>query len=106
MADPTLRPWQMQIGHGGRHVKIYPAGQNHSPIASLHWAKDREFEARKANARLIVTAVNCHDELVSLALSILSPTFEHGLTTHSEWLKQCKDKAAEVIAKVREQEQS
>ena len=62
----TPRPWKfIQDRHkSGQVINAISTGESNRWIARMCLNPEVSFEQEKANAELIVRAVNCHDELV------------------------------------------
>lgn len=116
---PSELPWRVDTdktnGHGG--FSVYCA--NGTLIASLYamdsikagFGKDEDARSRcadgqpktAANARLVVKAVNHHEELVAFVATIAEMTSEHGRITEKSLCgpgTTIKRAARELLAKV------
>ena len=107
MTEPTPRPWvYTDAGYG-------PLGL-YGPDDKGLWHASRDDEELRANARLIVTAVNCHEHLVTALhdaaaqLNYIEGRLETSRATayEKENVPRALRAARAALAKVREQEQS
>lgn len=90
MVEATLRPWKL-VYNGDVLEDI--VGSNGKSIAEL------SIEESSANARLIVKAVNCHDEMVEICDRLVCDLILTGKTlTETEML--LLEKAKQALKKV------
>ena len=107
MTEPTPRPWHCDHGDDGidyshEYSDIYVDGGNIIIAQVNHLIPEGD-----ANARLIVTAVNCHDDLVAALEEIAKgegrysqDPYRHAHNAIEDMMKH----ANKALAKVREQE--
>ena len=74
--NATPRPWQIGLDSHGTSIDAKING-NWYPIADINvpmiaeLGSDNAMDMQEANAELIVKAVNCHDDFISLAQSVM-----------------------------------
>ena len=90
MTEPTPRPWVLSPQR--KYIRRTLHGYN---IASVNDHCD-EYEA---NARLIVHAVNCHDELVGALIDLLWEIDNNVREHHANVLRRART----ILAKARTQ---